>query len=154
MTSADIQPRLKAFRDTTRYHRSGLVLTQTLPSPVVEELALALPADIISWPGEVVGALRPDQRWVSSDPSLVLENLRRLAQGPAKYVARVVEGLDYEIARWHRQEVIHFWEEFAHLERNARHPVLVVMPTSAVMLLPDTSTLDRLEDDGRLVRFA
>lgn len=154
-TSSDLVKLTQAFRDDTRYHRSGIVFTPCDPAPLsrIEELAIALPADIVSWTDEIVSRLMPDQRWVDVRPEVVLDYLRHLATGPANYIGRIVDGLDFALAKWDRHQVEVFWHAFVELQRNSRHAVLTVVPQKAMHLTPHPDDLATLEKDGRIIRF-
>jgi hypothetical protein len=151
--STDLATLVAPFRDTVRYHRTGILLVPSVPSPRVSQFANALPGDIVSWPNQVVAALRDDQRWVDSRPQVILTELRTLSEAPSNYVGFVVEGLDFVLARWDREEVTNFWREFLELRRNAPRAVVAVLPIAATHLFPHSEDLETFRTDRRLVEF-
>jgi len=144
--------RFAPFTDSSRYQRSGLILVDPAAERVISQIASALPADRIDWVKQTVECLRPDQRWISQEPDDVLGQLRMVAQGPAAFAARIVEGLDFAVARWKRADVVHFWGKFVSLSKQPPHAVLIVLPTSAAFLQPSAEDLETLETQGRVLR--
>lgn len=151
-TSAELVSLTAPFRDRTMYHRTGLVLLNDLASGWLPAIAGAMPADRIDWVARVVDELRPDQRWVTQDPDEILQDLRGLARGPAPFAGRIVEGLDFVIARWERAQVVRFWTKFISLDKQSEHALLIVMPPVA-FLGPEPEELGILENEGRVLRL-
>ena len=153
MSHFDLSEATKPFRDSTRYHRTGIVLVDDPDNSRLDALSLALPADVVSWPELLVGRLGKTQKWIDTRPEIVLEDLKILAKGPAPYTGRIVEGIDFALAKWIRYEIEAFWHRFVELERNAPHALLIVLPCRATHLLPHPAELDLLEKDKRVVRI-
>lgn len=137
------------FTDHSRYHRSGVIFACGPNIP--ENLATSLPADRIDWLERTITGLGQDQRWVDQAYSKMIDDLKMISFENAPFTCRLIENFDIVLSRWTRQQLDEFWLTFARLARNAPHPVILLLPTSAEYLGPQGPERVQLEAEKRLI---